>query len=463
MDSHQAFLASPGIQDAVGSGNYGAVLRLVRQARGLTQAQAGHLAGYSAATISRFETGTRRLADIGTLRRIAAALGTTPEIFGLTPGAGEFPGRIRAASPPGRATLATVVTEPPQDGDDVRRRELLTGLAGVSAAAFLAAPRAAAGAAGPDPVTAALEDILTGDPGPGSPVPASVLRARLAAAWRAFDSCRYQQLAGQLPALVAAASATRAQAVGSASTAASAALADGYVLVSELAEKAGEDGMAWVAADRALAAARDSGDATTIAAASRAVAIAMRRLRHYDAATTLLTSTALSLGAGHGTPPAPVLAAYGSLLCTAAYASAQNGRRHQALDLITEASAAATRMPATAAGKTAFSAAGVQVYQIGIHTALGDSAAALAHARSVIPAQLPTPERRARYCIDTARAWQQHNRPDRAYQALLAAERQAPEEICRSSVRALITTMTQGSQPRPQGLGQLSERARTRP
>jgi hypothetical protein len=72
-------------------------------------------------------------------------------------------------------------------------------------------------------------------------------------------------------------------------------------------------------------------------------------------------------------------------------------------------------------------------------TALGDSAAALASARSVTQAELPTAERQARFCIDTARAWQQHGRPDQAYQALLAAERHVPEEIRRGSVRTLIT------------------------
>jgi hypothetical protein len=48
-------------------------------------------------------------------------------------------------------------------------------------------------------------------------------------------------------------------------------------------------------------------------------------------------------------------------------------------------------------------------------TALGDSAGALASARSVTQAELPTAERQARFCIDTARAWQQHGRPDQAY------------------------------------------------
>jgi hypothetical protein len=266
----------------------------------------------------------------------------------------------------------------------------------------------------------------------------------------------------RLPSLVAAASASCADAApGKARTTASAALAGTYVLVSELAEKAGEDGMAWVAADRALTAARDSGDPATIASSSRAVAIAMRRLGHYDAATSMLTRTALSLDADHGDPSAPVLAAYGSLLCTAAYASAQNGRRRQALDLIAEAGAAAARMPNSTATRPAFSATGVEVYHIGIHNALGDSAAALAHARAVTQARLPTPERHAKFLVDTARAWQQHGRPDQACRALLAAERHAPEEIRRTSFRTLITEIAKTPGPRPAGLRELASRAGT--
>ena len=154
-----------------------------------------------------------------------------------------------------------------------------------------------------------------------------------------------------------------------------------------------------------------------------------------------------------------MLAAYGSLLCTAAYACAQNGQKRQASELISEAQETAVRMGGARAGRSVFSAVNVEVYQIGIHTALGDSAAALGHARAVDQQALPTPERHARFCIDTARAWQQHGRPDQAYQALLVAERQSPEEIRRPSVKTLITTMTQTPGMRPAGLRHLAERA----
>jgi transcriptional regulator with XRE-family HTH domain len=92
-------LAAGEVRDAARRGDYGVILRLVRQGKGLTQEQAGRLAGYSAATISRFETGARRLADVATLRHLAAVLDVSPEVFGLTPG--------RAPGPPG-SPLATV-------------------------------------------------------------------------------------------------------------------------------------------------------------------------------------------------------------------------------------------------------------------------------------------------------------------------------------------------------------------
>ncbi|CAL9513682.1 hypothetical protein [Streptomyces sp. enrichment culture] len=55
----------------------------------------------------------------------------------------------------------------------------------------------------------------------------------------------------------------------------------------------------------------------------------------------------------------------------------------------------------------------------------------------VDPAALPTAERRARYWIDVARAFDQWGRPERCYRALLAAERAAPQEVRRGAVRAV--------------------------
>ena len=331
MNTSDALWASARARALIEAGDVGGLIRLARQARGWRQEDLATSSGYSRSTISRLETGSRAGTDVAMIRAVAGKADVPAAVLGAVLG---LPG-----SPPDTVASRATWAGPEVEGD-VLRRELLTGLAGVSAAALLPASRAAA-AAGPDPVTTAIGEILSSGPGAAAPVSAGTLEARLTAAWQAFSACRYQALAVKLPGLVAAASANCADAApGAARAAASTALADTYVLVSDLAEKAGEDGMAWVAADRALTAARDSGDPATIAASSRAVAIAMRR--------------------------------------------------HQALDLIAEARAAAVRMGSTAADhRLMFSMPGVEVYQIGIHTALGDSAAALASARSVIQAYGP--------------------------------------------------------------------------
>lgn len=56
----------------------GAIVRRVRQARGLTLAELGARAGYSASQVSRFERGLAPMTDITVLRRFADALAISP-------------------------------------------------------------------------------------------------------------------------------------------------------------------------------------------------------------------------------------------------------------------------------------------------------------------------------------------------------------------------------------------------
>jgi transcriptional regulator with XRE-family HTH domain len=163
--------AAGGIREAASRGDFGAVVRLVRQSKGLTQQQAGQLAGYSAATISRFETGKRRLGDIATLRHLATVLEVPPALFGLSTG------HDGAAGGHAGAQLATVIASTSQDGEqDVRRRELL---AAVPAALFLPASRGASALAA---VPASVHQAIAAD-GPVS----SLARDRLAAAIQYCD------------------------------------------------------------------------------------------------------------------------------------------------------------------------------------------------------------------------------------------------------------------------------------
>jgi hypothetical protein len=178
----------------------------------------------------------------------------------------------------------------------------------------------------------------------------------------------------------------------------------------------------------------------------------MRRHHHYEAATQLLTRTALDLGGNSGHSAPGLLASYGSLLCTAAYTAAQEGRRQQALELIGEAETTASRLGGARLPGSSFSAANVTIYQIGVRTALGDAGAALEYARRIELRRLPTPERQARFCLDTARAWHRFGNGGNCLMALQAAGRCAPEEVRRSSVRSLVTSLLEAPGPTPPGL-----------
>ena len=93
-----------------------------------------------------------------------------------------------------------------------------------------------------------------------------------------------------------------------------------------------------------------------------------------------------------------------------------------------------------------------------MHTALGDAGAALDHARKIDLRSVPTPERRARFCVDTARAWQRFGNPGNAVRSLQAAGRCAPEELRRSPVRTLVASLLETAGPTPAGLRELAAR-----
>ncbi|MEV6832109.1 helix-turn-helix transcriptional regulator [Amycolatopsis sp. NPDC051102] len=464
MDALHPFWSSPEVVGAAAEGRFGAVVRVVREARHLTMAQVATLCHLSVSTLSRMETGQRKLVDVHYLRTLADVLAIPPHLFGLVPADS---GAAETRESAGPVTVGAT-TPGEQDGDEaMRRRQLLAGLAGFTIAAAL--PGTARAASGEESLEALL---LAKSQLPAAPVPLVTLHQALAQAQAAFERCEYSELTGTLPRLIAAAHASRDAAVGQLQDRMSAALARAYLLGSELATKRHRDTVARVAADRSHTAAEASGDPLTIAASSRAMAISMRRdalgaperidrEAGLNGAITMLTKTALDLGADHGDPQMPVLATYGSLLCTASYSAAQNGNTAQAIALIEEAEHAARRLPGTAGGtgNAQFSETTVAVYRIGVHTALGDSSRALRYFDAVDPARLPTAERRARAYVDGARAWKEHGNLDQASSALTKAFTCAPQELQRPSVRGLIATMLDAPGRTPSGLPALATHA----
>ncbi|OEV09333.1 transcriptional regulator [Streptomyces nanshensis] len=330
----------------------------------------------------------------------------------------------------------------------MRRRELMASALGVGAALVTAPP---AVSATPQNPAAALEHALLNPPS-AQPVPHQQLAAALTTARDDFTAARYSALGRKLPTLLAAAEATRDETTGRARERAQALVARTYVLGTELAVKQHAD-CAWATSVLALRAARASGDPVPVAEAARVMAITMRRTGRSPSAVNFLTNTATSLGAERGTPAPEALAARTCLLLTAAYTAASTNQRGTALDLLQEATETSGRIPANTEPLGLFtiqaSPAECAMYAISTHNALHTPDEGVQHISAVIPAQLPTAERRARYFTDAARTWHQIGDPRRAYTALRAVEREAPEEVHRPAIQALTANLLYSPQSLP--------------
>jgi hypothetical protein len=92
------------------------------------------------------------------------------------------------------------------------------------------------------------------------------------------------------------------------------------------------------------------------------------------------------------------------------------------------------------------------------HASAASLARGLDHARKIDLRSVPTPERQARFCVDTARAWQRFGSPGNAFKARQVADRCAPEELRRSSVRSLVASLLDAPGRTPPGLQEFAAR-----
>ncbi|MFV8182391.1 MULTISPECIES: helix-turn-helix transcriptional regulator [unclassified Streptomyces] len=429
------------IDTVTAAADLGAVIRAARAAVRMTQVQLGRQCGYSASAVSRIES-NKLVPPRDTLLRLAAALGVEPVALGLVP----HPGELRAghdasrAAPAGRVAVRVLGNADPdrQEDEPVRRRQLLAGAVGLGAAMATGQGRAVASNRASDP--AGLLEAALFQPQPAKPMSPARLQHALSAARRDFRAARYAVLGEDLGRLIAVGEATREVTTGAARVQTQSVVARSYVLASELAVKVNSD-VAWATADRALNAARESGQPAPLGEAVRVLAIAMRRSGRAGSAVHLLARTAAELGGENSVQAHAVRA---SLLLTGAYSAAQAGDRATALDLAGEAEETAARLgadPRVELYTVEATPAQVALYRIGIHNVLGTPDEGVAYARSISPTVFPTAERQARYWTDVARMWAQIGDHHRTYTALRAVDQAAPEEARRPSVQALTADL----------------------
>ncbi|WP_033290913.1 helix-turn-helix domain-containing protein [Amycolatopsis jejuensis] len=453
---------SPALWDAARRGDHPAVLRHARAELGWSQGELGERFGCSASTISRFENGRRGLRDLVVLRRFATVLALPVEAFGLT----NEP-TPRPASPDSTTAAPRVRHDLSQERDDpVRRRAFLLAAGGsiVAAGAPFGAPNAqAANAIEVDSaafLTRRLEGVLLTDSvAAARPVPIPTLQAVLAAAHADFRGCRYLELAARLPELITTAEATHRQ-TGDPVTAGTVARA--YRLATRALIKLEASGLEWISADRALRAAAAAGDPLSLAEAQRLLGSACRRAGHHERARELTLTAADQLDLRGKAPDPRHLTLYGVLMCSAGYASARAGDHDRTADFLNEADTTAARLTDHPAEQRALTA-NVISHRVSADYVLGNAGSALNRAKAAQLGQFPDTERRARFLVDVALCFAQWNKPDRAYQALLTAERAAPGEVrTRATVRRLVTDLLhhpwQAALP---GLRQLAARTHT--
>ena len=186
-----------------------------------------------------------------------------------------------------------------------------------------------------------------------------------------------------------------------------------------------------------------------VGSSARIITHALMADGHFGAATTMASTYAQRLAADVRSPTPESLSVYGSLLLRGAIAAAQGEDRDGTMTLLNEAGQAGSRLGSDYNHRwTAFGPANVLLHRINVAVRLGDAGAAINYARKVNLDQLTVTERKASFFVDTAQAFSQWGKHEKAYHALRAAEELAPQEVrSRPAVRRLVSDLLATAPP----------------
>jgi transcriptional regulator with XRE-family HTH domain len=285
------------------------------------------------------------------------------------------------------------------------------------------------------------------------------LRRQCDYVWHAFESAAYEVVGRSLPGLLY--DSQRAHRVYADAMSANL-LAEVYQVTASTARKLGEFELAWVAGDRGIPVAEESGDRLLTATAAFRVANALLAMGRSNAAYDLNMSFVDRLEPSLGT--SADLSVYGTMLLQAAMAGARKGDNRTVRDLVREAREVAGRTgPGRNDYRTAFGPVNVAIHQVSALVELGEGGAAV-EAAAIVPQQdlgQLRRERHANHLVDVARGYSQWGKRDTALATLLDAEQLAPAEVrCRPMARATITDLVKRSRGVPSAsLRQLAARA----
>ena len=460
--------------EALRDRDMGRVFRLVRQYAGASQTRLAIACGMTQGKISEIMRDIQHVTALEVFERLADGL-NMPDgariALGLAPrapvvDADTVPvGQTQRALPdipprdarpaadglPVFDPLSVDVPEGEEDEDTVRRRTFVS----LTGASLFGAILASAGPGGLADGVESFAAVLAGylpDTAPGAldaPPDLSALSAAVAKAKRDYQACRYSEVIDDLPGLLPRLHAACAVLTGDARLQAHTLSAEAHHVAASILLKLGDQGLAWLAADRSMQAARASQDPLTVGSSARIITHALMSSGHLGAATSAASSLAARLDRDVSTHDPESLSVYGSLLLRGAIAAAQRNDRHTAQELLTEAEDAGRRLGTERNLRwTAFGPTNVKLHRVNIAVTLGDAGTAIDAARGINLDQVTVTERKASLLIDTARAFQQCGKHQNAYLALRAARDIAPEEISgRPAVHQLVRDIITSAPP----------------
>lgn len=381
-----------------------------RRRRGLSQPELARMIGRSVAWVSQVERGVRKVDRMSVLETVAAAL--------------EVPLAELAAEAP---VVAAVTEEPP----DAR------GLRLVLSGAY------------------ALRAMLDGR----RPLTLRALRSKSRQAWELTHAGRYTDLTELLRGLVPDLETAARTLPESRRAEVFELMAATYQACSAALAKLGEPEAAWIAADRAMAAAERAGNPMLVAAGAFRLVFVFLTARHYEQAeeTASTAADALRPMADQGDPQAMSL--WGALTLQRAVTASRANEPDAAYRYLEQARQIADRL---GEGRndynTEFGPANVSLYEIAVAVELGDAGRAVRTAATVDTAGLSA-ERRARMLIDVARAHAQRRQLGEAVAALLQAEDITPEQVrTHDVVRQLVSDLLTMQDPPSRELRDLAGR-----
>ena len=301
----------------------------------------------------------------------------------------------------------------------------------------------------------ALRAMLDGPPAPT----VSTLRTRTRKAWELTHAGRYTELTELLDNLVPNLETAARTVPDNQQAEVFELLATMYQACSAALARIGEPDAAWIAADRAMAAAERAGNAMLVAAGAFRLVFVFIAARHYDQAeeTARTAAAALRPKADEGDPQAMSL--WGGLTLQRAVIASRTNDADTAYGELEHAGHIAEQLgDGHNEFNTEFGPTNVRLYEIAVAVELGDAGRALRAAATVDTSGLSA-ERQSRMLIDVARAHTQRRQTNEAVAALLQAEGIAPELLRGNDLtHQLVSDLLTMQDPPGRELRELAER-----